>query len=98
MADGSVIRTGGQPRAAVGPDLTQLFVGAEGTLGVVTEVTLRLVPLPRARRSLLAPVGDLGSGLALGQALGLNWRLCFFVRLRGYNRVWSPPCIPVADG
>ena len=46
LADGSVIRTGGQPRAAVGPDLTQLFVGAEGTLGVVTEVTLRARPAP----------------------------------------------------
>jgi alkyldihydroxyacetonephosphate synthase len=49
LADGSVIRTGGAaPRAAVGPDLTSIFVGSEGTLGVVTEARFRLHPLPPA--------------------------------------------------
>jgi alkyldihydroxyacetonephosphate synthase len=50
LADGRVVRTGGSPRAAVGPDLTQVFVGAEGTLGVITEATLRLHPRPPAER------------------------------------------------
>lgn len=51
LADGSLIRTGGAaPRAAVGPDLTQLFVGSEGTLGVITESRLRLHPAPPAER------------------------------------------------
>ncbi len=51
LADGSVIRTGGAaPRSAVGPDLTQLFVGSEGTLGVITEAQLRVHPLPPAER------------------------------------------------
>jgi alkyldihydroxyacetonephosphate synthase len=46
LADGRVVHTGGTPRAAVGPDLTQLFVGSEGTLGVITGTRLRLHPAP----------------------------------------------------
>jgi alkyldihydroxyacetonephosphate synthase len=38
------------PRHAVGPELTQLFVGSEGTLGVITRATLQLAPLPEERR------------------------------------------------
>src|SRR6478752_5783060 len=48
LADGTVIRTGGQPRQAVGPDLTQLFVGSEGTLGVITRAWLQAWPKPTA--------------------------------------------------
>ena len=50
LADGRVIRTGGSPRQAAGPDLNQVFVGSEGTLGVITEATLRVHPVPRAER------------------------------------------------
>ena len=58
LADGRVIRTTGTgPRAAVGPDLTQLFVGSEGVLGVITEVQVRLHPVATAegRRALGFP-------------------------------------------
>ena len=54
LADGRTVRTGcAGPRAAVGPDLTQLFVGSEGVLGVVTSAVLRLHPAPpdEARRA-----------------------------------------------
>jgi alkyldihydroxyacetonephosphate synthase len=64
LADGRVVRTGGAPRAAVGPDLTQMFVGSEGTLGVITEAWLRVHPVPAAEQRSAFGFASFGEGLA----------------------------------
>ena len=64
LADGRQISTGGAPRAAVGPDLTQLFVGSEGTLGIITGARLRLHPAPRHERRAAYGFATFEEGLA----------------------------------
>lgn len=60
LPDGTIVETGGRTaRNATGLDLTHLFVGSEGILGVVTEATLRLLPPPEASASLQAAFLDL---------------------------------------
>jgi glycolate oxidase len=52
LADGRVLKTGGKAiKNVTGYNLTQLFVGSEGTLGVITELILKLLPLPKVART-----------------------------------------------
>jgi alkyldihydroxyacetonephosphate synthase len=65
LADGRVVRTEGHgPRAATGPNLTQLFVGSEGTLCVITEARLRIHPLPAAQGRRAFGFSTFGEGLS----------------------------------
>ncbi|MEM3562533.1 MAG: FAD-binding oxidoreductase [Candidatus Jordarchaeaceae archaeon] len=63
LPNGEIIRTKVTPRTSTGPNLNQLFLGSEGTLGVITEVTLRLHPLPEERRFKAFIMKDLKTGL-----------------------------------
>jgi D-lactate dehydrogenase (cytochrome) len=60
LADGRTIKTGTRARkSAAGYDLTHLFIGAEGTLGIITEATLRVHPQPESTAVLLASFASL---------------------------------------
>jgi len=97
LPDGSVIRTRETPRASAGPDLRQIFMGSEGTLGVVTEVTFSLRPLPEASLGQAWHFGAFADGLAaIRQLMRAGWRPPV-VRLydanesqRGFAK-WCPP-------
>lgn len=75
LADGSLITVGGYSRAAVGPDLLQLFIGSEGTLGVVVRVRLKLHRLP-----------DYGRAIAYGfETFAAGLQACRQIMQRGAN-------------
>ncbi|PXX71745.1 alkyldihydroxyacetonephosphate synthase [Nocardia tenerifensis] len=63
LPDGTLARFGDYPRAATGPDLRQLFIGSEGTLGVITAVRLRTHPLPTFARAIAYGFETFAAGL-----------------------------------
>ncbi|MDQ3938736.1 MAG: FAD-binding protein [Chloroflexota bacterium] len=75
LADGSVMRTGGKNiKDVAGYDLTGLFVGSEGTLGLITQATVRLLPQPPAKLTMLAffpSVAAAGQAVAQMTAAGV---------------------------
>ncbi|MEI6278579.1 MAG: FAD-linked oxidase C-terminal domain-containing protein [Verrucomicrobiae bacterium] len=70
LADGTVVRCGGRThKNKTGFDLVGLFTGSEGLLGIVTEATMRLIPLPPARAALSAGFATMDAAAAAIQAV-----------------------------
>jgi glycolate oxidase len=70
LPTGEIVESGSKAvKNVVGYDLTQLLVGSEGTLAIITKVTLRLIPTPPARATLLALFADIRSAVDAGSAL-----------------------------
>lgn len=84
LPDGTVVRCGGRThKNKTGFDLVGLFTGSEGVLGIVTEATLRLLPLPPARALLSAGFPSMKSAAAAIQAV--------------FSRGFLPAAVEVAD-
>jgi glycolate oxidase len=66
LPDGRVMRTGVRTaKGVVGYDLTRLFIGSEGTLGIITRITVKLVSLPTAKKTFLASCSSLAGATRL---------------------------------
>jgi glycolate oxidase len=76
LADGSLVNWGGSLHKNVtGYDLNRLLIGSEGTLAVITEVTLKLIPMPRTVIDLLIPFERMDQGLELVSRIVHDQRL-----------------------
>jgi glycolate oxidase len=84
LANGDIVRCGGRThKNKTGFDLVGLFVGSEGLLGVCTQATLRLLPLPQTRAALSAGFADIHAAAAAVQAI--------------FAAGWLPAALEVAD-
>ncbi len=80
LLDGTVVKVGGAPRMAVGPDLRHVLIGSEGTLGVITDVTLRLFLKREARRFESVTFADVPAGVAAMRTMMLSGIKPFLLR------------------
>ncbi|MDP7550897.1 MAG: FAD-binding oxidoreductase [Acidimicrobiales bacterium] len=95
LADGSVVITGGHARAAAGPDLTQVFVGSEGTLGIITRSWLRLHHQPKVR--LTSAFGFESFGAANDACRRIMQRGATPAALRVYDSTEAAPRFDTGD-
>lgn len=69
LASGEVVQLPSVPRHGVGPEMTQLFVGSEGTLGVITAITVKLRLLPAHRKFSAFRFESIGQGIEAGRLI-----------------------------
>lgn len=105
LPTGEIIRTGSKSvKNVVGYDLTQLLIGSEGTLAIITEVTLRLVPKPPVQSTLRAAFADVPravsavSGLLADRVMPATIELIDNESLRAVERHLGRPVAPGAAG
>lgn len=84
LPGGRVVRSRPAPRRATGPELTDLMLGSEGVLGIITEVTLRISPIPAERAHACVRFDHMGDGIATCRALAQSHLQPTVVRL--YDR------------
>jgi FAD/FMN-containing dehydrogenase len=97
LPDGTIVRTRPLPRSSTGPRLKQLFAGAEGTLGVITEAVLRAFPRPEARKLLGYSFAGFNEGYRAIQALfaaGITPAMVDYGQTYGGNRYVATPVSP----
>ena len=81
IPDGDVLRSKVTPRRSVGPDVTALMIGSEGTLGVVTEATLKISPVPEERTDICLRFDHMADGVAFCRSLAQSGLSPTVVRL-----------------
>jgi glycolate oxidase len=100
LANGTLFATGSRCRKdATGYDLTQLLVGSEGTLAVITAATLRLTSKPRATLTAIAPFGDLPAAAAAVERLfaaGIDPSACELLERAAIEAVGRVEALPPA--
>lgn len=75
LPDGRIVQIKPVPRRSAGPDLLNFFLGSEGTLGVVTELAVRIFPVPESRKLLCFSFPDFDAGLeAVRYIVRAGWR------------------------
>lgn len=95
LADGRAIQAGRVVvKNVAGYDLPKLFVGSHGTLGLMTDATLKLYPIPRARKNLGIPVATVDAGVALVKAIGSELRVNAGVVIIPATQVHNNPPAP----
>jgi alkyldihydroxyacetonephosphate synthase len=102
LADGSLVSTPLAPRAALGPDLKSFFIGSEGTLGVILDVTLKIFPIPPYQRLDAFSFPTLQAGLLALQTIMQAGLQPFLARLYDAKESphvvrWSKASFPAGD-